>query len=203
MLAALAACVCAAFAPAAADARDPGRWVLTGASSIPTNYWQGLTSDPPSERVFFVGVFEGLWRTTPACARPPGTAPRSPPTSRPPRATTTSATRPGTGDGGRVLLPMECYYAGRGRQHLRHGRVRGRRPGHARLALLRQARPGRDPQGDVGRELAGRHAGLDQQRRRPARLSLRATITAANAGPAAAPIRASTRASRGRCRRSG
>jgi hypothetical protein len=61
-LLAVVLCLCAA-APAA-GARDPGRWVLTGATSIPTTYWQGVTSDPAKQRVFFTGVFEGLWRTT-------------------------------------------------------------------------------------------------------------------------------------------
>src|SRR5262245_1949404 len=48
-----------------AGAADPGRWLLTGASSVPNNYWQGLTSDSTDSRLFFVGVFQGLWRTTP------------------------------------------------------------------------------------------------------------------------------------------
>jgi hypothetical protein len=60
----LAVVVCLCVAAPAAEARDPGRWALTGASSIPTTYWQGLTSDPAKRRVFFTGVFEGLWRTT-------------------------------------------------------------------------------------------------------------------------------------------
>jgi len=60
-LLAVVVCLCAA---APAEARDPGRWVLTGASSIPTTYWQGVTSDPAKRRLFFTGVFEGLWRTT-------------------------------------------------------------------------------------------------------------------------------------------
>jgi len=47
------------------NADDPGRWLLTGASSVPNTYWQGLTSDPAQENVFFAGTFEGLWRTTP------------------------------------------------------------------------------------------------------------------------------------------
>ena len=39
-----------------AGAADPGRWLLTGASSVPNNYWQGLTSDSTDSRLFFVGV---------------------------------------------------------------------------------------------------------------------------------------------------
>src|SRR5919201_6314802 len=53
------------LAAAGAEARDPGRWLLTGASQLPARYWQGVTSDPGARNVFFVGVFQGLWRTTP------------------------------------------------------------------------------------------------------------------------------------------
>ena len=67
---ALAAVLAAALALSlgvapSAGAQDPGRWLLTGASSIPITYWQGLTSDPAESNLFFVGVFQGLWRTTP------------------------------------------------------------------------------------------------------------------------------------------
>ena len=94
----------------AAQARDPGRWILTGASSIPTTYWQGLTSDPAKRRVFFTGVFEGLWRTTPDLRQTAGVGAAIP---------TEVKTLEGynhigdptwnRGEGGRVLLPMECY----------------------------------------------------------------------------------------------
>jgi hypothetical protein len=108
-----AVCSCA-FAPAA-FARDPGRWVLTGASSVPNQYWQGLTSDPAKKRIFFIGVFEGLWRTTPSLRQTAGIGSEIPaavkaaegynhmgdPTWNP-------------GDGGRVLLPLECYTPGVG-----------------------------------------------------------------------------------------
>ena len=67
---ALAAVLAAALALAmgvapGAGAQDPGRWLLTGASWVPITYWQGLTSDPAESNLFFVGVFQGLWRTTP------------------------------------------------------------------------------------------------------------------------------------------
>ena len=53
------------FAAPSASAQDPGRWLLTGASTVPPTYWQGLTSDPQDSRLYFAGVFEGLWRTNP------------------------------------------------------------------------------------------------------------------------------------------
>src|SRR5687768_12926777 len=47
---------------AAASAADPGRWRLTGRWAIPLEYFQGMASDP-DRRVFFDGVFAGLYRT--------------------------------------------------------------------------------------------------------------------------------------------
>ena len=101
--------------------------------------------------------------------------------------TCTSASRPGTPDvmRSRRRSPREgynhigdiAYIPARGRPRsssrwsattpaprrrtLRHRVVRRRRPGHAGLALLGQARPARHPQGDVGGDLAGRQARLD------------------------------------------
>jgi hypothetical protein len=109
-----AALTLAAFA-LLAPAAHAQPWVLTGASSIPNQYWQGLTSDPANKRVFFVGVFEGLWRTTPSLQQTAGVPSAIPadvkaaegynhigdPTWNP-------------GDGGRVLLPLECYTPGVG-----------------------------------------------------------------------------------------
>ena len=107
------------LAPAAATASGkdgaPDRWLLTGASSVPNTYWQGLTSDPAAENVFMVGTFKGLWSTTPELAETGGRAAAIPssveaqegydhigdPTWNP-------------GEGGRVLLPMECYTPGVG-----------------------------------------------------------------------------------------
>jgi hypothetical protein len=95
-----------------AQARDPDRFVLTGASSIPITYWQGLTSDPSGKRVFFVGVFQGLWRTTPWLSQTAGVSAAIPP------AVTAAEGYNHIGDPtwnrGRVLLPTECYYPGAG-----------------------------------------------------------------------------------------
>ena len=98
---------------APAFAQDPGRWLLTGASSVPNVYWQGLTSDPAEKNLYFIGVFEGLWRTTPTLRQTAGV-----PTAIPPAVTQTEGYNH-AGDptwnpreGGRVLLPMECYTPG-------------------------------------------------------------------------------------------
>jgi hypothetical protein len=108
--AALATCV----APAAV-AQGPGRWLLSGASSVPSTYWQGLTSDPQEANVFFVGVFQGLWRTTPNLRQTAGASTEIP-------ATVTQSEGYNhigdptwnPGEGGRVLLPMECFTPGVG-----------------------------------------------------------------------------------------
>jgi hypothetical protein len=98
-----------------AVAQDPGRWLLTGASSVPTVYWQGLTSDPAELNLYFVGVFEGLWRTTPMLRQTAGVPDAIPP------AVTEAEGYNHIGDptwnpreGGRVLLPMECFTPGVG-----------------------------------------------------------------------------------------
>jgi hypothetical protein len=111
-LAAAAACVALA-APAAAPAADPGRWVLTGASSIPTDYWQGLTADPGARRVYFTGLFEGLWRTTPLLDRTAGVPAAIPPDVKA-REGYNHVGDPSfdRAEGGRVLLPLECFSPG-------------------------------------------------------------------------------------------
>jgi hypothetical protein len=102
------------IAPAAA-AQDPGRWLLTGASSVPTVYWQGLTSDPAEANLYFTGLFEGLWRTTPLLAQTAGVPSAIPP------AVGEAEGYNHIGDptwnpreGGRVLLPLECFTPGVG-----------------------------------------------------------------------------------------
>ncbi len=96
-------------------AQDPGRWLLTGASSVPVSYWQGLTSDPAEANLYFVGVFEGLWRTTPQLRQTAGV-----PNAIPPAVTMAEGYNHigdptwNPGEGGRVLLPMECYTPGVG-----------------------------------------------------------------------------------------
>jgi hypothetical protein len=106
-LAALAAAISLALAPPAL-ARDPGRWLMTGVSSVPIPYWQGLTSDRAGS-LYFDGVFTGLYRTTPRLrqtAARPNVLPLTP----------EGYNHIGdiTRQGGRILLPLECYVPGRG-----------------------------------------------------------------------------------------
>jgi hypothetical protein len=97
---------------AATSAADPGRWRLTGRSTIPLEYFQGMASDP-DRHVFFDGVFAGLYRTD---TRLRERARRE--TAIPPEVTAARGYNH-IGDpswdareGGRILLPLECYTPG-------------------------------------------------------------------------------------------
>lgn len=114
LLAVIAAVVFVAACPVA-RAEDPGRWLLTGASSVPLTYWQGLTSDPAKERIFFVGVFEGLWQTTPSLRQTAGVGGAIPPDVKAMEGYNHIGDPTwNPGEGGRVLLPLECYTPGVG-----------------------------------------------------------------------------------------
>ena len=111
---ALTALVAAAAASTAA-AQDPGRWLLTGASSVPVVWYQGLTSNPAKTRTYFVGVFEGVWQATPRLLQTGGVGNAIPP------AVATAEGYNHIGDptwnraeGGRLILPLECYRPGAG-----------------------------------------------------------------------------------------
>jgi hypothetical protein len=93
-----------------ASASNPGRWVLTGASSVPDNYWQGLASDPSDSQLFFIGPSQGLWQTTPPLVQTAGVD-RAIPTALKQSVGYNHIGDPTwlDGEGGRVVLPMECY----------------------------------------------------------------------------------------------
>jgi hypothetical protein len=102
----------AAHAPAA-GAADPGRWRATGLSRIPLEYFQGMASDP-RHTLWFDGIFGGLYRADANLQERRRNDAVIPPDV---------AAREGynhVGDiswdareGGRVLLPLECFYPGR------------------------------------------------------------------------------------------
>jgi hypothetical protein len=114
LAAATAAVLVLAGAPTA-SAQDPERWLLTGASSVPTPYWQGVTSDPANANLYFDGVFRGLWRTTSQLHQTAGVS-----NAIPDAVTSTEGYNHigdltwNPGEGGRVILPMECYDPGTG-----------------------------------------------------------------------------------------
>jgi hypothetical protein len=95
-----------------AHAADPGRWRETGRSPIPIVYYQGVTSDDRGH-LFFDGVFSGLYRSD-AALREQARADAE----IPPQVTATEGYNHmgdlswDAAEGGRVLLPLECYYPG-------------------------------------------------------------------------------------------
>src|SRR5215218_7173818 len=104
----LALVVLAAFAQSA-GARDPGRWTLTGWSSVSNLYWQGMTSDPRGN-VYFDGTIEGLYRTARSLRQTAANDAAIPAGVR----ATEGYNHIGDiawddAEGGRVLLPLECF----------------------------------------------------------------------------------------------
>jgi hypothetical protein len=111
-VAALVLAAAALAVPAAARAADPGRWTLTGTTSLPIVYYQGVTVDP-ARNLFFDGVYVGLYRTNPGFTEtgrnddviPPDVHLRE-------RYNHIGDIAWDRREGGRVLLPLECYYPG-------------------------------------------------------------------------------------------
>jgi hypothetical protein len=106
---ALAVVVALGASAAPAGAADPGRWTLTGRSTVPLEYYQGVTSGQSS--LFFNGIHFGLYRTDMSLHETGRADDVIPP------SVTASEGYNHIGDiafdareGGRVLLPMECYY---------------------------------------------------------------------------------------------
>jgi hypothetical protein len=93
-----------------AAARDPGRWTLTGWSSVPNTYWQGVATAGPGQPLFFSGLFTGLHRTARDLHQTGSVDPVIPP------LVFATEGYNHVGDigyqGGRVLLPLECYVPG-------------------------------------------------------------------------------------------
>jgi hypothetical protein len=111
----LACALVAAFGSSPATARDPGRWVDTSVARFVPSYNQGITIDP-SRNIFFDGTlltFNGLFRTDANLKQQAGVSPVIP-------ADVTA--RDGynhigdltwdPGEGGRLLLPLECFTPG-------------------------------------------------------------------------------------------
>jgi hypothetical protein len=98
--------------PGAARAADPGRWTVTGTTTLPILYYQGVTVDP-ARNFYFDGVYVGLYRTDPGLTETGRTNDVIPPD-----------VHLGEGynhigdiawdhrEGGRILLPLECYVPG-------------------------------------------------------------------------------------------
>ena len=97
-------------APAAAEAADPGRWAHTHTSTVPLNYYQGITNDP-SKDFYFDGIHVGLYRTNSTL----GEEARNDDVIPPQVHLTEGYNHVGdiswdARENGRILLPLECYY---------------------------------------------------------------------------------------------
>ena len=96
-----------------AGAEDPGRWRATGVSRIPLEYFQGMASDP-RRSLWFDGLFNGLYRTDANLRErrrndvviPPGVTARE-------GYNHVGDISWDAREGGRILLPLECFYPGR------------------------------------------------------------------------------------------
>ena len=103
------AAVCAGGVPSAAPAADPGRWVETGYDPVPLEYFQGVTSDP-QRNLFFDGLFVGLYRTDSEVveqARNNSAIPTD--VNQRERYNHIGDITWDRHEGGRILLPLECY----------------------------------------------------------------------------------------------
>jgi len=98
------------LAAGSARAADPGRWTETGASTMPLYYYQGVTSDPVRS-LYFDGIDFGLYRTDAELRETGRNDDVIPPsvTAREGYNHIGDLSWDGS-EGGRVLLPLECYY---------------------------------------------------------------------------------------------
>jgi hypothetical protein len=109
-LALCASCTWLALAVEPALGADPGLWKETGRSSVPLYYYQGVTSDP-MRNLYFDGIYFGLYKTDSQLNQLAGHNDEIPPDVH---------LREGydhmgdltwdPNEGGRILLPLECYY---------------------------------------------------------------------------------------------
>lgn len=108
LVAVVATCV-SLLLPGSASAVDPGRWIETGHSPVPLEYFQGVTTDRGGN-FYFDGIQVGLYRTDPLLAEEARNESGIP---------VDVYLREGynhIGDitwdkreGGRLLLPLECF----------------------------------------------------------------------------------------------
>jgi hypothetical protein len=110
--AALAALLALALcAPAAA--KDPGRWTLSGWSSVSNFYWQGVTSAGPTAPLYFSGPVEGVYRTSRFLSQTAAMSQAIPASVKAVEGYNHVGDISFDGrDGRRVLLPLECYSPG-------------------------------------------------------------------------------------------
>jgi hypothetical protein len=97
-----------------ARAADPGRWRLTATSRVPIVYYEGMTSDP-RRNLYFDGIFSGLYRTDDRLHEQARNDDVIPPAVRVAERYNHIGDIGWDGrEGGRLLLPLECYYPPQG-----------------------------------------------------------------------------------------
>jgi hypothetical protein len=109
--AAVAIAAALALPVGSAAAADPGRWRLSDVRAVPLEYFQGLTHAPGGTR-FFSGLFDGLYRTDRGLAEQARRTPVIPPAVAAQGFNHVGDISWDAGEGGRVLLPLECYVPG-------------------------------------------------------------------------------------------
>jgi hypothetical protein len=107
---ALALLIVTAIAPATASA-GAGDWIKTGRSTMPLNYYQGVTHDDRGN-VYFDGVFVGLYRTdTKLREEARNLDVIDPAAKQDPGFNHIGDITYDKAEGGRIILPLECYDA--------------------------------------------------------------------------------------------
>ena len=117
--------------PGSARAADPGRWTVTGTTTLPILYYQGVTIDP-AHNFYFDGIFVGLYRTDRAFNETGRTDDVIPPDVQLGEGYNHIGDIAWDGqEGGRVLLPLECYVPGgpNGGNPCQHGSIGVADPG--------------------------------------------------------------------------
>ena len=105
------ALVAALVAAAPAHAADPGRWRLVRADAVPLRYFQGIAHSNAGSW-FFDGVFQGVYRTDRHVRQKAATASVLTPDLLAQGFNHIGDLTWDAREGGRLLLPMECFTPG-------------------------------------------------------------------------------------------
>src|SRR4051812_7957378 len=95
--------------PASAQAADPGLWIKTSQLTKPATYRQGLASNPATRDVFFSGSFNGITRTRNEVELTKNTVAIPKEVSNREQYNHIGDIAFDSGEGGRLLLPLESY----------------------------------------------------------------------------------------------
>src|SRR5512132_8496 len=107
----LAATAAAIVVAAPASAADPARWRISDVRNVPLEYFQGLTHDPAGNR-YFDGVFEGLYKTDADLVERVRALVALPASVQALGFTHIGDFTWNPAEGGRLILPLECYTPG-------------------------------------------------------------------------------------------